>query len=83
MYPVCCEYGLALLSDSLILPVVHMDAVILAAGTGSRLRPLTIDRPKACVTVDGVPIGEHQLRAYDAAGFETVSVVTGYMADRI
>jgi len=60
-----------------------MDAVILAAGTGSRLRPLTIDRPKACVTVDGVPIGEHQLRAYDAAGFETVSVVTGYMADRI
>ncbi|MFW5978040.1 MAG: NTP transferase domain-containing protein, partial [Halohasta sp.] len=60
-----------------------MDAVILAAGTGSRLRPLTIDRPKACVTVDAVPIGEHQLRAYDAVGFETVTVVAGYMADRI
>ena len=60
-----------------------MHAVILAAGTGSRLRPLTIDQPKACVTVDAVPIGEHQLRAYDAAGFETVSVVAGYMPDRI
>ncbi|MFD1640425.1 HAD-IIA family hydrolase [Halohasta litorea] len=60
-----------------------MNAVILAAGTGSRLRPLTIDQPKACVTVDSIPIGEHQLRAYDAAGFETVYVVTGYMADRI
>ncbi|WP_303647400.1 HAD-IIA family hydrolase [Halohasta salina] len=60
-----------------------MDAVILAAGTGSRLRPLTIDQPKACVTVDAVPIAEHQLRAYDAAGFETVHVVTGHMADRI
>ena len=60
-----------------------MDAVILAAGTGSRLRPLTIDQPKACVTVDSVPIAEHQLRAYDAAGFETVYVVTGYMAGRI
>lgn len=60
-----------------------MNAVILAAGTGSRLRPLTIDQPKACVTVDAVPIGEHQLRAYDAAGFETVYVVAGYMPDLI
>ncbi|MFO7833548.1 MAG: HAD-IIA family hydrolase [Halohasta sp.] len=60
-----------------------MDAVILAAGTGSRLRPLTIDQPKACVTVDSVPIIEHQFSAYDRAGFETVHVVTGYMADRI
>ena len=60
-----------------------MDAVILAAGTGSRLRPLTIDQPKACVTVDSVPIGEHQLSAYDAAGFETVYVVAGYLPHRI
>lgn len=60
-----------------------MNAVILAAGTGSRLRPLTIDQPKACVTVDATPIAEHQIRAYDAAGFETIYVVTGYMPDRI
>jgi len=60
-----------------------MNAVILAAGTGSRLRPLTIDQPKACVTVDGVPILEHQIRAYDAAGFESISVVTGYMPAKI
>jgi len=60
-----------------------MNAVILAAGTGSRLRPLTIDQPKACLTVDAVPIAEHQIRAYDTAGFETVYVVTGYMASKI
>ncbi len=60
-----------------------MNAVILAAGTGSRLRPLTIDQPKACLTVDGTPIGEHQFRAYAAAGIETVTVVTGYMSEQI
>jgi len=47
-----------------------MNAVILAAGIGSRLRPLTIDQPKACLTVDGTPIGEHQFRAYAAAGID-------------
>lgn len=60
-----------------------MEAVILAAGKGSRLRPLTIDRPKAAISVDGTPILEHQLRAYDAADFESVHVVAGYMADSI
>jgi len=60
-----------------------MNAVILAAGTGSRLRPLTIDQPKACLTVDGTPIAEHQIRAYDDAGIETVFVVTGYMPKEI
>ncbi len=60
-----------------------MNAVILAAGTGSRLRPLTIDQPKACLTVDGTPIAEHQIRAYDDAGIETVYVVTGYMPEQI
>jgi len=60
-----------------------MNAVILAAGIGSRLRPLTIDQPKACLTVDGTPIIEHQLRAYASAGIETVYVVTGYMPKNV
>ena len=60
-----------------------MNAVILAAGIGSRLRPLTIDQPKACLTVDGTPIGEHQFRAYAAAGIDAVTVVTGYMPETI
>ena len=60
-----------------------MNAVILAAGIGSRLRPLTIDQPKACLTVDGTPIGEHQFRAYAAAGIDTITVVTGYMHEKI
>lgn len=60
-----------------------MNAVILAAGIGSRLRPLTIDQPKACLTVDGTPILEHQFRAYATAGIETVTVVTGYMPEKL
>ncbi len=60
-----------------------MKAVVLAAGIGSRLRPITVDKPKGCVTVDSVPILERQLRAYADAGVDDVAVVAGYMADQI
>jgi HAD superfamily hydrolase (TIGR01450 family) len=59
-----------------------MKAVVLAAGIGSRLRPITLEKPKCCVTVDSTPILAHQLRAYDAAGISEVYVVAGYLADR-
>lgn len=59
-----------------------MKGVVLAAGIGSRLRPITLEKPKCCVTVDSTPILEHQLRAYDAAGISEVYVVAGYLADR-
>lgn len=60
-----------------------MKAVILAAGVGSRLRPITLDRPKCCVTVNSVPILERQLRAYAEAGVDEVHVVAGYLADQV
>ncbi|MDS0283043.1 HAD-IIA family hydrolase [Haloarcula onubensis] len=60
-----------------------MYGVILAAGIGSRLRPLTLGRPKSCVSVAGTPILEQQLEAYDAAGVEDVFVVAGYLADDV
>ncbi len=60
-----------------------MNAAILAAGIGSRLRPITIDRPKGCITVDGTPILAHQLRSYDDAGIDRVYVVAGYRADAV
>jgi HAD superfamily hydrolase (TIGR01450 family) len=60
-----------------------MKAVVLAAGIGSRLSPLTLDRPKSCISVDGIPILEHQLRSYATAGVEEVYIVAGYMADQV
>ncbi|WP_101295267.1 HAD-IIA family hydrolase [Halegenticoccus soli] len=56
-------------------------AVVLAAGIGSRLKPLTLRKPKCCVTVDSTPILAHQLRAYAEAGISEVHVVSGYLSD--
>lgn len=60
-----------------------MRAVILAAGQGTRLRPLTIDRPKGMVAVDGRPIIERQVERFAAAGIDDVVIVTGYQASSV
>ncbi|QDX40799.1 sugar phosphate nucleotidyltransferase [Salarchaeum sp. JOR-1] len=60
-----------------------MKAVILAAGEGNRLRPLTERRPKPMLPVGNRPILEHVLEAVVAAGFEEVVFVVGYERDRI
>ena len=53
-------------------------ALILAAGIGSRLRPLTHDRPKALVELGGAPIIAHALDSLVQAGVKRAVVVTGY-----
>jgi len=59
-----------------------MKAVILAAGQGTRLLPLTSDRPKCLVEIgDGISIIEQQLLAIDRAGqMDGVLLVLGYRA---
>jgi glucose-1-phosphate thymidylyltransferase long form len=60
-----------------------MKAVVLAAGKGTRLQPLTDDKPKALVEVDGQPILSHcfdRLAALDATEFVTV---VGHRKDQI
>ena len=60
-----------------------MKAVVLAAGEGTRLRPLTEDKPKGMVEVDGKPILTHcfeRLAELDATEFV---VVVGYMKEEI
>jgi choline kinase len=58
-------------------------AVILAAGFGSRLRPLTDDRPKALVPFGSLPVIGHALDALVEAGVKQAIVVTGYHGDAL
>ena len=60
-----------------------MDAVVLAAGEGTRLRPLTEDKPKGMVEVDGDPILTHCFEQLVALGAEQLVVVVGYMKEKI
>ena len=58
-------------------------AVVLAAGIGRRLQPLTDETPKTLLEVNGRPILGHILDALVAADYERVTVVTGFEADQI
>jgi choline kinase len=60
-----------------------LTAVILAAGFGSRLRPLTDDTPKCLLDVGGKTILARQLERIAAAGIPRAVVVTGHLADRV
>lgn len=60
-----------------------MRAIILAAGSGTRLRPLTDDRPKVMVELFGRPILDYHLHAFAAHGITEVVVVTGHAAGAI
>ena len=60
-----------------------MKAVVLAAGEGVRLQPITATRPKHLVKVGGKPILEYCLDALKASGITEVIIVTHYMGDAI
>jgi choline kinase len=56
------------------------DAIILAAGCGLRLKPLTDQAPKCLTEVHGVPILENTLSNLSAAGIHTCTIVAGHFA---
>ena len=60
-----------------------MNALILAAGLGTRLGEYTSDRPKALVEVDGHTMLEHQLRHLAAAGFDRFVINIHHFADKV
>lgn len=58
-------------------------AVIMAAGTGMRMRPLTETMPKPLIPVHGQPMIEGIIEALNARGIKDIAVVAGYLCDKL
>ena len=58
-----------------------MKALILAAGLGSRLAPITNTKPKSLVPVNGKPILIKQIENLHENGITDITIVSGYKAD--
>src|ERR1041385_6920829 len=58
-----------------------MKAFLLAAGLGTRLRPITSTTPKCLVPIDGLPLLEIWLRECERAGVEGVLINTHHLAE--
>jgi UDP-N-acetylglucosamine diphosphorylase/glucosamine-1-phosphate N-acetyltransferase len=58
-------------------------AVVLAAGEGNRLRPLTHNRPKPMLPAANRPVLEYVFDALIDTGIEEIAVVIGYKRDRV
>ena len=60
-----------------------MRAIVLAGGRGSRLRPYTVVLPKPLMPVGDRPVLDIVVRQLSRAGFERLTVATGYLAELI
>lgn len=60
-----------------------MKAMILAAGRGERMRPLTDSMPKPLLPICGRPMIDYHLQALAAAGFEEVVINIAYLGQQI
>ncbi len=65
------------------LPTKPPQALILAAGEGTRLRPLTLDRPKPMVPINGQPLLEHTVKWLRGYGVRDVAINLNYCPDVI
>lgn len=64
-------------------PAPRAQALILAAGRGERMRPLTDTTPKPLLPVHGRPLMQYPLNALQAAGFDRVVTNTAWLGEQI
>lgn len=60
-----------------------MKAMILAAGKGERMRPLTLTRPKPLIEVNGRPLIEHHIQALAAVGITDLVINHAWLGDQL
>lgn len=59
-----------------------MRAILLAAGMGTRLRPITLEVPKSLVEVNNKPLLERQVEMLKEIGINEIIVLTGYLSEK-
>ena len=57
-------------------------AIIMAAGTGSRMRPITLHTPKPLIPVKGTRMIDTVIRALHQNGIHEIYVVVGYLKEQ-
>ena len=60
-----------------------MKVIILAAGQGTRLRPLTDNKPKCMVELLGKPLIQHQIETLRRNEIDDIHIATGYLEEKI
>lgn len=61
----------------------RLKGVILSAGLGSRIKPLSFDTPKPLLPVCNKPIMEYQIEAMKSVGIREIIIVVGYLKEKI
>ncbi len=74
---------MVMLEDLLPEQEIPLQAVIMAGGQGTRLRPLTEDIPKPMLPVGDRPLMEHLVKQLRQAGIRQVNVTTHYLGEKI
>lgn len=59
-----------------------MRAILMAAGMGTRLRPLTLNTPKSLIEVNGMSLLERQIINLREIGIDEIIVLTGYLHEK-
>src|SRR5262249_7623313 len=75
----CCSRGGASMMDS----ESETKALILAAGLGTRLRPLTDSVPKCLIGIEGIPLLEYWIDALERAGIAQALVNTHHFSEQV
>lgn len=71
------------MSEEFVPQPMPLQAVIMAGGFGTRLRPLTDDTPKPMLSIGGKPLMERTIENFQRAGIHRINVTTHYLPEKI